>query len=210
MKKAIFIMAVLALGIGCVGLHEYTDPQSVSNTVSVSTAQNEITVPAEKRQSTGEAAVHYTTADEIVLPPKGRPISREKRNDMLTAAETTVPQPEQGHIETQELPYEDIAIPMDHPAASVQIATELSASAEDCPEQKIQTKQPAAAVPQASISSSDQTQEYDHAENGWRPTAAEHYHGNGTDCGVCPACGLCYGPGGGEVGALGPEDGMMD
>lgn len=49
-----------------------------------------------------------------------------------------------------------------------------------------------------------------HAENGWQPSADEHYHGNGADSGVCPACGLIYGPSGGFEGQYGPEDGQMD
>ena len=52
-----------------------------------------------------------------------------------------------------------------------------------------------------------QLEQTDHAENGWQPTSTEHYHGNGTECGVCPACGLCYGPGNND--ALGPDDGIM-
>ena len=173
----------------------------------MSSARNEITVPAEK--SNDEVAVRYAAADEIVLPPKGRPISREKRNDMLAAAETTVPQPEQRSAEAQALPGESVSALSKQPTSSASSATELPASTEEHPVQ-IQTEQTAPAVPQEPIPSPDSISEYDHAENGWHPTAAEHYHGNGTDCGICPACGLCYGPGGGEAGALGPEDGMMD
>ena len=49
-----------------------------------------------------------------------------------------------------------------------------------------------------------------YADNGWQPEAVEHYHGNGSDSGTCPACGLIYGPAGGAEGQYGEQDGLMD
>lgn len=50
----------------------------------------------------------------------------------------------------------------------------------------------------------------DYAANGWQPESATHNHGSGTDAGVCPACGIIYGPAGGAEGQYGAQDGMMD
>ena len=50
----------------------------------------------------------------------------------------------------------------------------------------------------------------DRSENGWQPEKVVHDHGTGTNAGVCPACGLIYGPAGGEEGQYGEQDGMMD
>ena len=49
-----------------------------------------------------------------------------------------------------------------------------------------------------------------YAENGWQPESIAHYHGNGADAGICPACGLIYGPAGGAEGQYGAQDGVMD
>lgn len=65
-----------------------------------------------------------------------------------------------------------------------------------------------APVPPAPETMPEQNTGY--ADNGWQPEAAQHYHGNGTDAGTCPACGLIYGPAGGAEGQYGEQDGLMD
>ena len=67
-------------------------------------------------------------------------------------------------------------------------------------QEKVNTKE-APPAPSAEIS---------YSANGWQPTAAEHDHGTGTDSGVCPACGLLYGPAGGAQGQYTAQDGLMD
>ena len=47
-----------------------------------------------------------------------------------------------------------------------------------------------------------------YSENGWHPSSDTCYHGNGSDSGVCPCCGLIYGPAGGS-GEWTGEDGIM-
>lgn len=48
------------------------------------------------------------------------------------------------------------------------------------------------------------------SQNGWQPDGTEHYHGNGSDSGVCSACGLIYGPTGGTNGSYDWDDGLID
>ena len=67
-------------------------------------------------------------------------------------------------------------------------------------QEKVNTKE-APPAPSAEIS---------YSANGWQPTAAEHNHGAGADSGVCPACGLLYGPAGGAQGQYTAQDGLMD
>ena len=67
-------------------------------------------------------------------------------------------------------------------------------------QEKVNTKE-APPTPSAEIS---------YSANGWQPTAAEHDHGTGADSGVCPACGLLYGPAGGVQGQYTAQDGLMD
>jgi hypothetical protein len=67
-------------------------------------------------------------------------------------------------------------------------------------QEKVNTKE-APPTPPAEIS---------YSANGWQPTAAEHDHGAGVDSGVCPACGLLYGPAGGVQGQYTAQDGLMD
>ena len=47
-----------------------------------------------------------------------------------------------------------------------------------------------------------------YSENGWHPSSDIGYHGDGSDSGVCPCCGLIYGPAGGSVEWTG-TDGVM-
>ena len=47
-----------------------------------------------------------------------------------------------------------------------------------------------------------------YSENGWHSTSDICYHGDGTDSGVCPCCGLIYGPAGGS-GEWTGADGVM-
>ena len=47
-----------------------------------------------------------------------------------------------------------------------------------------------------------------YSENGWHPKSDTCYHGDGTDSGVCPCCGLIYGPAGG-IDTWTGEDGVM-
>lgn len=67
-------------------------------------------------------------------------------------------------------------------------------------QEKVNTKE-APPTPSAEIS---------YSTNGWQPTAAEHDHGTGADSGICPACGLLYGPAGGVQGQYTAQDGLMD
>ena len=50
----------------------------------------------------------------------------------------------------------------------------------------------------------------EYSGNGWHPESAIHDHGTGDNSGVCPACGLIYGPAGGAEGQYTEQDGLMD
>ena len=86
------------------------------------------------------------------------------------------------------------------------------AEAENRPIQPVQ-EPPVAFVPpteESPVSVPTPSAEISYSANGWQPTAAEHDHGTGADSGVCPACGLLYGPAGGAQGQYTAQDGLMD
>lgn len=72
------------------------------------------------------------------------------------------------------------------------------------------TAEPTPAPEQSTLVPDESEQDTGYADNGWQPEAEEHYHGNGSDSGTCPACGLIYGPAGGAEGQYGEQDGLMD
>ena len=79
---------------------------------------------------------------------------------------------------------------------------------EPTPEPTVEPTAEPTPLPPASEIELEQNTGY--ADNGWQPEAVEHYHGNGSDSGTCPACGLIYGPAGGAEGQYGEQDGLMD
>ena len=72
------------------------------------------------------------------------------------------------------------------------------------------TSEPTPVPEQSAPVHAEPEQNTGYADNGWQPEAEEHYHGNGSDSGTCPACGLIYGPAGGAEGQYGEQDGLMD
>ena len=96
--------------------------------------------------------------------------------------------------------------------ASPMLEEVSAAKAENRPIQPVQ-EPPVAFVPPAEespVSVPTPSAEISYSANGWQPTAAEHDHGTGADSGVCPACGLLYGPAGGAQGQYTAQDGLMD
>lgn len=129
-------------------------------------------------------------ACEEVVPEK----TREDRI-ALRAAERIEPKGE---------PVQTVASPVLEEVSAVE--------AENRPIQPVQ-EPPVAFVPPAEevpVFVPTPSAEISYAANGWQPTAAEHDHGTGTDSGICPACGLLYGPAGGAQGQYTAQDGLMD
>ena len=107
-------------------------------------------------------------------------------------------------IETKGEPVQTVASPVLEEVSAVE--------AESRPIQSVQ-EPPVAFVPpteETSVSVPTPSAEISYSANGWQPTAAEHDHGTGADSGVCPACGLLYGPAGGVQGQYTAQDGLMD
>lgn len=140
----------------------------------------------------------FTVLEETVRKPACEEVAPEKTREdriALRAAERIEPKGE---------PVQTVASP---------VLEEVSAAeAENRPIQSVQ-EQPVAFVPSAEespVPMSTPPAEISYSANGWQPTAAEHDHGTGTDSGVCPACGLLYGPAGGAQGQYTAQDGLMD
>ena len=108
--------------------------------------------------------------------------------------------PKTSNIPSAESSSESVSEPAVEPTVT---PAPISPTPEPAPEPPVES----VPVPPAPESTPEQTPDY--ADNGWQPEAAEHYHGNGSDAGTCPACGLIYGPAGGAEGQYGEQDGLM-
>ena len=150
-----------------------------------------------KVEKTVETEVVYTVAikpqvqlmREDILPEK----TREDRVALRAAASRSSAVPEQQPVQSTaaEPVFESETTPPPEVPAS---AAPPTTNAEPAPP---------AAPPEPAPAPS-------YSDNGWQPTAAEHDHGTGADSGVCPACGLLYGPAGGVQGQYTAQDGLMD
>lgn len=114
---------------------------------------------------------------------------------------------EQASSEEEEVPAVPTPAVTSEPVSS-QPTEEPPVAVTPVPEPTPEPPAESAPIPPATESVPEQNPGY--ADNGWKPEAAEHYHGNGSDAGTCPACGLIYGPAGGAEGQYGEQDGLMD
>lgn len=183
---------------------EYGVDESVTPAADVICAEDESSESrascesCKENEPAGESALHRTeTAADVgnaagsaaTVAPTARPIAAA----IMQPIGTPMPRPIAPATPTPTAAPASEAIPV-----SAQASTQEPTQAPTPAATPVPTSAPTAAP------------ELSYAANGWRPESTTHYHGNGADAGVCPACGLIYGSAGGTAGQYGAQDGVMD
>ena len=165
--------------------------------VSGCVPEKEIAVNA-VTESMAEAKPVICVIEETVRKPACEEVASEKTREDRIALRAVE------RIEPKGEPVQTVASPVLEKVSAVE--------AESRPIRPVQGP-PVAFVPPAEetpVSVPTPSAEISYSANGWQPTAAEHNHGTGADSGICPACGLLYGPAGGAQGQYTTQDGLMD
>lgn len=174
----------------------YVDADSASTAASSEVEADSSVISSSSNESNTEIEVVFDTDEEEVAS------SDTKEQDKEPEAATSVPVEQPAPAATPAAAENTSAAAPAVTAAPTQEPTPVPT-----PEA---TSEPTPVPEQSNPVHVEPEQNTGYADNGWQPEAVEHYHGNGSDSGTCPACGLIYGPAGGAEGQYGEQDGLMD
>ena len=138
-------------------------------------------------------AFEIATQQETILPEKAHQIKPHTPSKTVLIPKSTDVEPVEKEEQFLTEPITENVLPPEQPTT---ILEETVAEVYSAPP-TVQENPAPSEVPAPSYS-----------ENGWHPSSDTCYHGDGADSGVCPCCGLIYGPAGGSVEWTG-TDGVM-
>ena len=138
-------------------------------------------------------AFEIVTQQETILPEKAHQIKPKAPSKTVLIPKSTDVEPVEKEEQIQTEPITENNLPSEQPKTIPEEAV-----TEVCSAPLTVQENPAPVE--------DPTPSY--SENGWHPTSDTCYHGDGSDSGVCPCCGLIYGPADGS-GEWTGEDGIM-
>ena len=138
-------------------------------------------------------AFEIETQKETILPEKTHQIKPKAPSKTVLIPKSTDVEPVEKEEQIQTEPITENNLPSEQPKTILEEPiTEMYSAPPTVQENPAPSEVPAPS----------------YSENGWHPTSDTCYHGDGSDSGVCPCCGLIYGPAGGS-GEWTGEDGIM-